>query len=270
MIPTGLSFAKAEGAGNDFIILEENVLGPWFENPGARRLLCDRHFGVGADGILVLGRPQSQDTDYHMTYYNADGHEGTFCGNGARCLARFYFQKSDRSEASFTASDGPHRAFRDDDDRISVSMCDAALPEPAGADAVFVDTGSPHYVALFSDIPTDFSFKKWARPIRHTFRPDGVNVNMIYQEGGQWYMRTFERGVEDETLACGTGAVAAAIALHQLRRLSPPVTLYARGGTLTVSFSARKDRFTDMMLSGPAHILFYGTWSHPTPTFAGP
>ncbi len=264
----GFPFTKMEGAGNDFIVLDDQDAGAWFNDPALRRHLCDRHFGIGADGILLLTPPRHPATDYHMRYFNADGNEGSFCGNGARCLALFFFQKTGRERCRFSASDGLHAATRLAGDQIRISLNNVALPDRPAPHTIFIDTGSPHYVQLQTALPASFDFVRWARPIRHTFRPHGVNVNLIFPKNGRWHMRTFERGVEAETLACGTGAVAAAIALHLLRDNAPPITLEAPGGRLTVNFVPEKTGFSDVTLEGPAHALFRGEWLAPPSTFA--
>ncbi len=259
MIPQDTPFWKLEGAGNDFVLFEAQRLGNWFDDPGLRRRICDRHFGIGADGILVWRPSQEADIDFLMDYYNRDGLPGTFCGNGARCLALYHFMTYGKEKARFRAADGIHSARRTAPDSIELSMGDIRHVENIGEHVYFLDSGSPHYVHI-STVSPPSDFVEWANPIRHNFRPDGTNVNWIYPVHGQWHLRTFERGVEAETLSCGTGAVAAAIALylHSPSISSPPITLKSRGGTLIVNFIPTNTGFCNITLEGPARVVFEG------------
>ncbi len=261
MIPVDIPFWKMEGAGNDFVVFDEAHLAGWFADPAARKMLCDRHFGVGADGILVYRTAAEEGVDYVMDYYNRDGAAGSFCGNGARCLALYHFLRSGAIQARFRASDGLHDARWRADGMVEISLADVTVVERAAPSTYFLDTGSPHYVKILPG-PPEFDFVSWARPIRHRFRKEGTNVNVVYEEGGRFRMRTFERGVEQETLACGTGAVAAAIALHvhQGGKVASPVELEARGGRLMVRFVASSDAYRNIWLGGPARVVFEGRW----------
>ena len=257
-----IPFTKYQGAGNDFIVIDQREKAYLQQNDQdlvAR--YCDRHFGIGADGLMVL---QSHDTfDFEMVYYNADGFLGSMCGNGGRCIVAFAKRLGiiDHS-AHFLAVDGPHEASISEDGWIALRMNDVQGIEQ-GKDYYFLDTGSPHYVTFVSntkalDVVTE------GRKVRYNkrFAQEGTNVNFVEQVGDLLHIVTYERGVEDETLACGTGVTAAALA-QALRMNSPEDTLQllnvkAKGGDLSVQFKRIGDHFKDIWLNGPATFVFDG------------
>ncbi|MEY2963051.1 MAG: hypothetical protein RL754_312 [Bacteroidota bacterium] len=249
-----LHFYKYQGAGNDFILLD-NRSGVIDLDTQTIAGLCNRHFGIGADGLMYLEQPRQAGDDFHMVYFNSDGRESTMCGNGGRCIARFAQHLGIvATDAKFSAIDGAHWA-RLSADKVELGMIDAvALVEKNGG--YFVNTGSPHHV---ENRHADGDFVHTARVIRDAYGTEGANVNFIESCEGELSIRTYERGVENETLACGTGAVAAAIVAYTKGWTTiKPVRLYAPGGVLEVDFSG-DGPFTNVVLSGPAEKVFEGT-----------
>src|SRR5690606_25803359 len=254
------TFYKYQGAGNDFIIIDNrNLLFDKGDVDLVRRL-CDRRFGIGADGLLLL-----QDTDgydFEMVYFNADGREGRLRGNGGRCIVAF---AKDRAiigkQTDVLAVDGGHHAEIDDaPGRGSLQMIDVDVFNRDG-EAYVLNTGSPHYVALVEGLAR-YPVVEEGRRIRNSerYRAAGINVNFVEPEGAGYFVRTYERGVEDETLACGTGATAVAIAMaaHQRQHGSLSVPIRVAGGNLNVCFDKSGSRFTDVFLEGPAKFVFKG------------
>ncbi|MFW6101370.1 MAG: diaminopimelate epimerase, partial [Bacteroidota bacterium] len=206
-------FHKYHGAGNDFIIIN-NRQGVFPPDKNVIKRLCRRRFGIGADGLMFL--ETSAEADFYMRYFNSDGNESTMCGNGGRCIVSFaYDQGLIDKKTRFLASDGPHEAVIRDDNLVALKMQDVERVKTLG-EHYFVDTGSPHYVR-FVDDPEQVNVYEEGRKIRYNsqFSETGVNVNFVsLEEGDQIAIRTYERGVENETLACGTGAVASAISAY--------------------------------------------------------
>lgn len=252
-----LAFEKYEGAGNDFVI----VLGEHLEEGVALPIerICDRHFGIGADGFIVVR--DCSDADYEMEYYNADGKVGSMCGNGARCA--FLFAQSNGlagNHASFRAYDGIHRAELTSYGTISISMCDVEQVRSVAPNVYETDTGSPHYVRFVDDID-EVDVVKDGKYVRYspTYAETGINVNFVERREEALRMSTYERGVENMTLACGTGATAVALAEAQHQQLeSGRFLLDADGGRLAVSFKRDGERFVDIVLEGPASHVFSG------------
>lgn len=261
-----LKFAKMSGAGNDFVLLDWTAAKASAQPlPRLAQKLCDRRTAIGADGLLVLVSGAERPT---LRYFNADGSEA-FCGNGARCAAWWLFSRGIRrgkKEFDFNSDAGRLQA------RIKAPEVAAiAMPEPralrlglklkAGGRSFLVDaldTGVPHAVATVKDLK-DFPVFEYGRALRRhsAFAPAGANVNFIAKVAKGWAIRTYERGVEDETLACGTGATAAAI-IAAARGAASPVTVIARGGELKVHFKRSGPRFTDVWLEGPAQVTYEG------------
>ncbi len=251
-----LKLHKYQGAGNDFILLD-NRAGLYKPTALQIRRWCDRHFGIGADGFIELGL--FPGADYEMAYYNADGLPGSMCGNGARCTAHFARSLGlCTHQATFQAYDGLHQARFNGDGTISITMGLADAPEPFGK-AFLLDTGSPHYVVKTAALDT-LHVKEEGQRIRYSerFREDGINVNFIELTPNGLRMRTYERGVEDETLSCGTGTVAAAIVFYRLRQLAgkQDITVQAPGGTLLVQLEQQDGCFPQPILRGPAEAVF--------------
>ena len=263
-----LRFTKMNGAGNDFVLLDNRAGDLQLTREQIARV-CDRHRGIGADGVLLLERPTNGAT-FRMRYYNADGGEAEMCGNGARCFARF----ADRTagpldELSFETPAGVIGA-KMEGELVRLQMSEPkdlrfglkiALNDETIA-ASFIDSGVPHVVVAVEKID-GVDVRSLGARIRHhqMFAPRGANANFIEKRGERSIaIRTYERGVEDETLACGTGVVASALIFAATEKLEGPVEVTVRGGdTLQVSFSRDGERFTDVTLTGPADFVFDGT-----------
>lgn len=255
-----VQFEKYHGTGNDFILVDiRNHAIPSTTDIIVH--LCDRHYGIGADGLIMLGN--SDSSDFSMRYFNADGLEASFCGNGGRCVAAFAQGLGIiKKEARFTAADGEHRAVIMHVAKtiytVSLEMSDV-VPSCWTDDHIVLETGSPHLIMLSEGIQTMDVFRE-GRKIRNDprFAPDGINVNFIEHIDNSLHIRTYERGVEDETLSCGTGVTAAAIAWAIKYKKASPIVLQARGGSLKVHFLSGKDKFTEIRLEGPAEYVFSG------------
>ncbi len=252
-----LPFSKFQSTGNDFVLIDARD--PQMRNHvlsltrAEIARICDRRFGVGGDGfILLLAHPEY---DFEMRNYNSDGGECTMCGNGARALVRFAeLQGIKRDHYRFTAIDGEHEA-KAEPGLIHIKMKDVESGVPTTAGMTF-DTGSPHLIRMVTDL-TDFPVVEEGRKLRNSpqFMPAGINVNFVEKANGQTFIRTYERGVEDETLSCGTGVIAAALATSEK---SGEVTLQARGGQLKVKFEKDGEAFRNIWLIGPSEKTFEG------------
>ena len=262
-------FSKYHGAGNDFIIMDNRNGAFPTASTDAVKTLCDRHFGIGADGLILLEpatkpvRSDDEAPDFKMTYFNADGGISSMCGNGARCIVLFANHKQIVGTAgSFEAFDGPHRFEITAPNRVSISMRSIRNVTEAGG-LFFVDTGSPHVVIPVKDVNAVDVYKE-GRNIRYNedFKKEGVNVNFVQTEGNRIFIRTYERGVEDETLACGTGCVAGAIwaASNNVKNdAGCSFELKTRGGLVAVSFKHDEGKgYYDVQLEGPAVKVFEG------------
>ena len=256
-----IGFHKYHGTGNDFVIIDNRELGLNL-NPQQISFLCDRRFGIGADGLMLLN--EKPGYDFAMRYYNSDGKESTLCGNGGRCMTAFAnLLGLIEFESTFFASDGEHLSniIRKSDDQmiITLKMKDV-LVQFGPQDHFIIDTGSPHYVVFEKNVETIDILKK-AKEIRYSdsFRHEGTNVDFVeFLEEGL-FVRSYERGVEDETLSCGTGVTASAIAAAILKPGNPGVfRIKTRGGELKVSFSQDQNSFTNIWLEGPAKLVYSG------------
>ncbi len=254
----GLSFYKYQGTGNDFIMLDGRISKLDFLTQAQIEKLCDRRFGIGADGLIILN--ELPGYDFEMVYFNSDGRQSSMCGNGGRCIVRFAHDLGiHKSEYLFKAIDGDHRA-RIKGDTVSLEMIPVGQLQQRDDSSFFLDTGSPHHVAFKASMP-GAEFVDQARSIRNSesYRREGVNVNFVKALDDGLEMRTFERGVEDETYSCGTGVTAAALAAHYSRRVGDsPVAVKTAGGNLSVSFEAADHGYQNIWLSGPAGRVFEG------------
>jgi diaminopimelate epimerase len=263
-----LRFTKMNGAGNDFILIDNRVGDVRLDRSQIAQL-CDRHRGIGADGILLLEKPCNR-ADFRMRYFNADGGEAEMCGNGARCFARFANKVAvAKEEISFETPAGVISAELESD-LVTLGMTeptDLRLDlEPAIAGeretVHFINSGVPHVVIPVPNID-DVDVRREGAPIRYhkIFAPSGTNVNFIEKRGSNRIaIRTYERGVEDETLACGTGIVASALIFVATEATCGPITVVARGGDeLQVGFERNCDQFHKVTLTGPAEFVFEGT-----------
>ncbi len=253
-----LPFIKYHGAGNDFILLDEREQ-DYPLNTEIIKHLCDRHFGIGGDGLMRLQADAAHD--FRMVYYNADGQESTMCGNGGRCMIAFAKELGIiEASARFIAVDGEHEGSILSGGNIRLKMQDCRFPEKRG-NQFFINTGSPH-VVCFTDEVSDFPVVQEGRRIRHSpeYQPGGANVNFLSKTKDTWHIRTYERGVEDETLACGTGVTAAALSLAAIDpEITSPLDIQTLGGLLRVYFSRETDSFSEVWLEGPAVKVFSGT-----------
>lgn len=255
-----IKFSKYQGAGNDFILIDNRNLHFDSKNEDLIHKLCDRRFGIGADGLMLL--QEKENFDFEMIYYNADGRAGTMCGNGGRCIVAFARDLGlIHDNTAFLAVDGIHKANLNDQ-LIDLEMIDVNEINRDG-DAYVINTGSPHYITFENNL-SDLDVFNAGYTIRNnaTYREAGINVNFIEKEGESGYfLRTFERGVEDETFACGTGATAAAmtIALHENRNGQITIPIRVLGGQLYISFFKEGFSFTEVYLKGPATFVFEGT-----------
>lgn len=253
-----IKFSKYQGTGNDFILIDDRFGGAPEDDPNAIKQLCDRHFGIGSDGLILI--QPSDEADFHMEFFNPDGSK-SFCGNGSRCAVKFAVQLGIASseKCSFTAIDGLHLAVSSDFD-VKVKMHDVSEVSERGSD-YFIFTGSPHHLIFAQQLPVE-DLKEIARPIRYSemYTPTGVNVNYIAPCTDGIEMRTYERGVEDETLSCGTGVTAAAIGSALKFNLKSPINVSTKGGALKVHFMKTGTEFTDIWLQGSAVEVFRGTY----------
>ncbi|MFM7645831.1 MAG: diaminopimelate epimerase [Sphingomonadales bacterium] len=252
-----LRFHKYQGTGNDFLIADnrEGDYSPLTTEQIER--LCDRRFGIGADGLMLL--ENKEGADFLMRYFNADGRPGSFCGNGARCITRFaHLAGIQKDEYVFYAADGRHCSRLLSNGSISLLMQDTKEPQ-AHNSGFFLDTGSPHLVMEIKDLDNT-DVVSLGRSLRNSerYHPHGVNVNFIQRTPDPFYfrMRTYERGVEDETYSCGTGAVAAALTCATPPIVSQQMTIQTKGGELEVRFTKKVNGFGDIWLSGPAKWVF--------------
>lgn len=256
-----IPFKKYQGTGNDFVMIDQRET-QYLNRSNVEqiRFLCDRRFGIGADGLILLENRTGYD--FEMIYFNADGNESSMCGNGGRCLVAFAKSLGViQDKCHFLAIDGDHDANILPNGEVELKMSDVQQVE-VGEDYYVLDTGSPHYVVFVEDlddinVPESGSLIRYGEP----FRKEGINVNFVEKTDNKLLVGTYERGVEDETLSCGTGVTACAIAnyLHSNKKLKSPTAIQAKGGSLAVRFTpTEKQGFEDIWLSGPATEVFIG------------
>ena len=254
-----ITFDKYEGTGNDFVMIDNR--NDFFPKNDIKLIaqLCDRRFGIGADGLILL--ENDSNSEFKMVYYNSDGNQSTMCGNGGRCIVA-YAKKLNiiKSSATFMAIDGIHHATVSEENSVSLQMKDVNFVklEP---NYFFLDTGSPHHIEMVSEIST-IDVKSKGAAIRYSaiYDPAGTNVNFVEQINEDIFsIRTYERGVEDETLSCGTGATAVAIAMNFSGKTnSNNITINVQGGKLEVSFDKNDSHYSNVSLKGPATFVFQG------------
>lgn len=255
-----IKFHKYQGTGNDFVMID-NLSGE-YDNLSIDQIvsICDRRFGVGADGLIKINR--HADLDFEVDYYNSDGSK-SFCGNGARCSVAFVKSLGlIQTETHFWAIDGAHSATIDTANLILLEMSNVTNISKINSDYI-LNTGSPHY-CQFVDELSNHSIVAIGKNIRYSdqFKQDGINVNLIQSMNEHSIsIATYERGVEDETLSCGTGATACAIAFAEYNQLTGAhvIEVQVKGGKLSVSFQVDEQRnYTDVHLIGPAQFVFEG------------
>src|SRR3982751_5104713 len=263
-----LRFTKMNGAGNDFVMID-NRAGKVQLSPQQIAQICDRHRGIGADGILLV-EPSRNSGDFRMRYYNADGGEAEMCGNGARCFARFVNRVAGPPDkltfetpagviaAALRGESVTLQMSEPSDMRLNLNVSAAGQTFRCH----YIDSGVPHVVIPVSDV-AKVDVRTIGSAVRHhaEFAPRGANVNFLERRGAnQIAIRTYERGVEDETLACGTGVVASALIFAATEPAESPVRVLVKGGDeLQVGFEKSGARFSNVTLSGPADFVFEGT-----------
>ena len=254
-----LEFYKYQGTGNDFVMIDNRS--GFFPKEDVQLVsrLCDRRFGIGADGLILL--ENDTETDFKMVYYNSDGNPSSMCGNGGRCLVAFAKDLNViKDNCTFIATDGLHHATVANDGIVSLQMIDVADIKKE-ADYTFMNTGSPHHVQLVDDLE-HYNVKENGAALRYgpLYGAAGSNINFVKKINEDTFsLRTYERGVEDETLACGTGATAVAIAMNATGQTNASsINLNVEGGKLAVSFEKMGHLFTNVFLIGPAKFVFKG------------
>ena len=255
-----LEFYKYQGTGNDFVMIDNRSNFFPKENTQLVAHLCDRRFGIGADGLILLDN--DTDTDFRMVYYNSDGNLSSMCGNGGRCLVAFAKKLNViQNETTFIATDGLHYATVADDGVVSLQMIDVEEIKNT-SEYSFLNTGSPHHVQLVADLE-HYNVKENGAAIRYgaLYGKPGSNVNFVKKiDATTFALRTYERGVEDETLACGTGATAVAIAMNAIGQTDlNTINIQVEGGKLAVSFDKNNGKYSNVFLKGPAEFVFKGT-----------
>lgn len=256
-----MKFEKFQANGNDFIMLMEDSDTLSLSSHQIRQL-CDRHFGIGADGLMILR--QSEAYDFEMNYYNSDGKMATMCGNGGRSIASLaYIHGFAKEKMIFLASDGVHEAVIESEVEkgkrydVSLKMVEVEKVEQ-NKDYYFLNTGVPHYVTFMENV-ANLDVVKLGRKIRNDerFAPGGTNANFAEITGDRLFVRTYERGVEDETLSCGTGVTASALAAF-LKTGRSDYRVQARGGNFSIKFEKSGEDFVNIWLRGPAEKVFEG------------
>ncbi len=253
-----IPFSKYQGTGNDFVIID-NRNDAVELNKEQVHSLCDRRFGIGADGLMLL--QPSMKYDFEMKYYNADGNEGSMCGNGGRCLVKFAYDNGIvKSQYKFMAVDGEHEAEFGDRNWVHLKMKDVADVQNKHGNFI-LDTGSPHFISPVGDVMSTDVVEE-GKEIRYSkeFKEQGINVNFVQQiEEDVIMVRTYERGVEDETFSCGTGVTASALVFAHNDIGFNRIEVKTKGGYLAVEFNKVNDEtFNNIWLCGPATFVFKG------------
>jgi len=254
------TFYKYQGTGNDFILIDDRANVFPLKDVSLVARLCDRRFGIGADGLILI--QNAATSDFKMVYFNADGNESSLCGNGARCTIAFAnFLNCIEDKTTFEAVDGLHSAHIDGD-IISLQMHDVSKIQ-AFENHTFLDTGSPHHVEMVEKLKT-FDVYGNGKRIREgsPYYMTGTNVNFVEQFAkDQFAIRTYERGVEDETLSCGTGATAVALAMYENKKTTATkIKINVQGGVLEIQFEVTDKGYSQIFLSGPAEQVYSGTF----------
>ncbi len=252
-----ISFYKYQGTGNDFVMIDDRE-NKTHLNTEQINYLCTRHFGIGADGLIML---KEDEDGFVMKYYNSDGNESTMCGNGGRCFVQFLYDLNlINSNVKFKAIDGFHTGDIVHG-KVKLKMADVQHVD-IQSNYIFLDTGSPHHIEMVDDVD-NLNVKKKGAEIRYSslYNPEGTNVNFVENESiYPIKMRIYERGVEDETLSCGTGVTAVVLGLYSKGILKEnKATVQTKGGELTVEFTPLDKGFENIYLTGPAKQVFNGT-----------
>lgn len=259
-----IDFTKYQGAGNDFIMINGISQSIDLNHFTTERIsqLCHRNFGIGADGLIIMIK--HKDHDFEMVYYNSDGNLSSMCGNGGRCIVDFAARAGvfDGEETTFLAADGAHKA-KVGPLNVKLEMSPVYQIQEKGEQAYFLDTGSPHYVIFVDDLDLDIISEAHKIRYNEEYKAEGTNVNFVKEINKDTIeLRTYERGVEGETLACGTGVTAAALALDYLNNLERPkkVKVIAQGGNMLVTLERSREGWEDIWLIGTAKAVFEGSF----------
>ena len=251
-----IEFYKYQGTGNDFILIDDRENEFDKNDSGLISALCERRMGIGADGLILLR--EHATLDFEMIYFNSDGKQSSMCGNGGRCIISFAeMLEMIKDKTTFMAIDGEHKG-RIMEDGIYLQMQDVKEIEGVG-DGLVLDTGSPHYIEMVDELEY-LNVNKEGRKIRNSapFKKEGINVNFVL-DAAQLQVRTYERGVEAETLSCGTGVVATAIAMHYANCIEETlIDVKTKGGELSVSFEEFNGGYRNIWLSGEASMVYAG------------
>lgn len=256
-----IPFIKYQGTGNDFIMIDQSTH-RYLEISDRQSIefLCHRRFGIGADGLILL--EQSQKYDFRMVYFNADGRQSTMCGNGGRCIVHFAHSLGiERDIYHFEAIDGLHEACMIEgmENGVRLKMNDVTTIKRLKENEFELNTGSPHFVRFVQEIPGNVDAE--GREVRYApqYAEAGINVNFAVISDHELHTATYERGVEAETLSCGTGVTAVALAARLYNPGTPsPVRVKTKGGDLWVEFESKDGNFSNIWLSGPATPVFTG------------
>ena len=257
-----LLFYKFQGTGNDFVLIDNRDKLLSKKDTNLIELLCKRKFGIGADGLILLEKPDTARDDFKMVYFNADGRESSMCGNGGRCIVAFAAHLGIvKSKAAFSAIDGFHEAVLEND-LIGLKMSDVSEVKQS-ENFTYLNTGSPHHV-IFTEGVGQLDVVKNGSAIRYSEvykSQGGTNVNFAEViSADSLQVRTYERGVEDETLSCGTGVTAVALAAHQRGMIKgKEVRVQTPGGELSISFEPSEEGYKEIWLTGPAKMVFKGS-----------
>jgi len=251
-----IEFYKYQGTGNDFIMIDDRENKFDIVDDALIAALCERRMGIGADGLILL---REHDTlDFEMIYFNSDGNQSSMCGNGGRCIVAFaHMLEMTDTETTFMAIDGEHKG-EIMEDGISLKMQDVTKIEGVD-DGLVIDAGSPHFIEMVDDLD-NLDINKEGRRIRNSapFKKEGINVNFVL-DAAELKVRTYERGVEAETLSCGTGVVATAIAMHHANCIEDNlISVNTKGGELTVSFEEFNGTYRNIWLSGEVSMVYVG------------
>ena len=251
-----IEFYKYQGTGNDFIMIDDRENKFDIVDDALITALCERRMGIGADGLVLL---REHDTlDFEMIYFNSDGNQSSMCGNGGRCIIAFaHMLEMIDAETTFMAIDGEHKG-EIMEHGISLKMQDVTKIEGVG-DGLVLDTGSPHYIEMVDELD-NLDVNKEGRKIRNSapFKKQGINVNFVL-DAAELQVRSYERGVEAETLSCGTGVVATALAMHYANCIEGNlISVNTKGGELTVSFEEFNGTYRNIWLSGEASMVYVG------------
>ena len=251
-----VNFYKYQGTGNDFVIIDLRTNNIQLSEENIKTI-CNRKFGIGSDGLMTI--EDHNDYDFEMKFFNPDG-SNSFCGNGSRCAVLYSFHHGFiQRQCSFLTNDGVHEAIVNKDEIVSVSIRSPQKFNDLKNNSFEIDTGSPHYIQFMSDI-NQLDFFSYCKSIRNNkkYKKNGINVNLVKERNSNLIMRTFERGVENETLSCGSGVTAAALAFGYRKTNINKVHVHTPGGELTVEFKINKSTFSEIYLSSPSCFVFKG------------